>query len=192
MLGGWSTAVETGLTRHARPGICEQPALNTGCLLFVGWGLARSGDLAGARETLARIRKWETEAEGRIAQIRGQYGDLVEGTIAAEEARVVDARRLLGPVASGTGNQGTLARAALAEVELAEGNVAEAIRHYSGNLYSYNRFQSVLGLARIHEHRGESDQARAYYRSFLTITREGDPDRPEIVEAREALARLGG
>jgi tetratricopeptide (TPR) repeat protein/TolB-like protein len=192
MLGGWSTAAETDLRQLARPGDCEQPALNTSCLLFVGWGLARSGDLRGARETLGKIRSWAAEAEGPTAQVRTEYGDAVEGTIAAEEGRVADARRLLGPVASGPGVQGDLARATLAEVETAEGNSTEAIRYYSGNLYTFNRFHSQLGLARLHDDRGDADQARTYYRSFLTITREGNQDLPEIMEAREALERLGG
>ncbi len=168
--------------------------------MFVGWGLARSGDLGGARETLGKLRGWAAEAElnriadqgGGSAAARSRFADVVEGTIAAEEDRVSDARRLLGPSATMSQIEGSLARAALAEVELAQGNVAEAVRHYSGNLYTYQRPHAVRALARIHEERGDVDQARAYYESFLTITREGEQDLPEIVEAKEALARLGG
>lgn len=192
MLGTWSTAGSTDLRRQARPDACEQPTLSTQCLMFVGWGLARSGDLAGARRTLERLRSLAGEAEGPSAERWTRFGDVVEGTLAAEEGRIADARRALGPVASGAGNPASLARSSLAEVEVAEGNFTEAIRHWSGNLYIYPRPQSVLGLARIYDQRGDSDQARTYYQSFLTATREGDQDLPEIVEAREALVRLGG
>jgi hypothetical protein len=192
MLGKWSTAGVAGLTPHARPSACERPALSTQCLLFVGWGLARSGEVGGARETLGKIRRWAAEAEGPTAEIQTSFGDAVEGTIAAEEARVADARRLLSPVAAGTGNQKPLARTALAAVELAKENVAETIHHHSEHLSNYGRSQALLELARIHDDRGDSDQARPYYRSLLTITQEGDQDLPEIVEANEALKRLEG
>lgn len=116
------------------------------------------------------------------------YADVVEGTIAAREGRV--ARRLLGPLGSATGNHGEMTRRSLAEVEWEQGNVAEAVSYLSANLYDYSRTQAVYTLARIHDERGDAEQARAYYRRFLTITREGDQDLPEIVQAREAWERL--
>ncbi|MDA1104833.1 MAG: hypothetical protein O2956_14700 [Gemmatimonadetes bacterium] len=103
-----------------------------------------------------------------------------------------DARRLLGPTARERGNPATLARTSLAELELAQGNSVEAIRLHEANLNTYSRFQATLSLAQIHESRGDIEQARVYYRSFLTITRAGDQDLPEIVQAKEALARLRG
>lgn len=192
MLGGWSTADETALMRYARPEVCEQPSLNTACLYFVGWGLARSGHLAEARATLERLRYWASQAEGDAARARTRYAEMVQGTIAAAEGRAAEARRLLAPLAPMGDNPGLLARTALADLEWAEGNATEAIRYYSGNLYDYNRYQAVLGLARIFEERGDMEQARKHYRSFVTMTRLGDPDLPEIVAAREALVRVGG
>lgn len=186
MIGNWS-APPADLVRLARPDACEQPNLNTQCLLFVGWGLARSGDLGGARETLVRLRTLAAAADGPAAEGRTRFGDVVEGTIAAAEGRVADARRLLGPVTANTGNPGMLARTTLGELEWAEGNVAEAVRHVTGNLYNYNRFRSLLELARIHDGRGDAEQARNHFAGFVTITREGDPELPEIQEARTAL-----
>lgn len=192
MLGTWSTAPETGLRDLARPASCEVPALNTQCLLFVGWGLARAGDLEGARDALRRLRARAAEAEGASAEVRTRFADAVEGTIAAMRGDVEGARRLLVPVAPDGGNAGSLARISLAEVEEAQGNISEAIDHYAGNLYDYSRVQAILNLAMIHESRGDAQEARDLYRSFLTITREGDQELPEIVAAREALDRLGG
>jgi hypothetical protein len=187
MLGGWSTAVEMPHRSAADSGACEEPAVDSQCQLFVGWGLARSGNIAGATRS-ARYLK----ARAETSEFSARAANLVEGTIAAEEGRVADARRLLGPIARTTGNPASLARISLAEVELGEGNTTEAISFYSGDLDSYNRFHASLALGRIYDDRGDADQARAYYRSFLTITRAGDQDLPEIVEAKAALARLGG
>lgn len=193
MLGGYAGAAQQSrLKALARPVNCEEPALNTQCLFFVGWGLARSGDLSGARHVVQRLRHHADQAEGALAESRHRSADMVEGTIAAEEGRVAEARRLLAPLAPGATNTSLLARTALAGVEKDEGNVTEAIRYYSGNLYDYNRFLAVLNLARIYDSRGDAEQAREYYRSFLTINRSGDQDLAEIGEAREALARLEG
>lgn len=192
MLGMWSTARETRLRELARPASCEVPALNTQCLLFVGWGLARSGDPIGAREALGRLRARAAEAEGTVAEARTRLGDAVEGTMAAMQGNVEEARRLLVPVATADGNEGSLARISLAEVEEAQGNLSEAIDYFTGNLYDYTRPRAVLSLARIYDSRADAEQARSHYRSFLTITREGDQALPEIGDAREALARLGG
>jgi len=192
MLGGYSAArEEPKLKALARPENCEAPSLNIGCLYFVGWGMARSGNLSGARQVVQRLRHYADEAEGEIAASRSRSADMVEGTIAAEEGRVAQARRLLAPIAPGATNVSLLGRTTLAEVEMAEENFTEAIRYFSGNLYDYNRFLAVLNLARIYESRGDSEQAREYYQHFLTINRAGDQDLEEIVEAREALERLG-
>jgi len=187
-LGGWSTASDLPHSALANPRTCEQPQIDSNCQLFVGWGLARSGDLSGAAES-ARILRAQ-EADG--SAFSGRAAAAVEGAIAAAEGRVTDARGLLAPTARGTGNPAGLARLSLAELEWGQGNTVEAIGYYEGDLFDYNRFHSTRALAQIHEERGDTEQARAYYRSFLTITRSGDQDLPEIVAAREALARLGG
>jgi len=188
MRGVWSTARQLPNSSRVTPQTCETPQVSTQCQLFVGWGLARSHDLVGAAES-ARILRGH-EAEG--SAFSGRSAAVVEGAIAAAEGRTADARRLLAPVANGTGNPGELARVSLGEVELGEGNVTEAVRYFGGNLYSYSRFLVLQALAGIHEERGDTAQAREYYRSFLTITGAGDQDLPEIMAAREALAGLGG
>jgi tetratricopeptide (TPR) repeat protein len=191
MMGNWST-LPTSLADLARPEHCEQPALDTQCLMFLGWGQATSGDLDGARETLGRIRYWAGEAEEGAAEVRNQFGDLIEGTIAVREERASDARSILAPVAAGGGNQGALARKVLGALEAQEGNYAEAIRHHTGNLLNYERARTSLELGRIYEQRGDPEEARVHYGRFVRITDRGDEGLAEIVEAREALARLGG
>jgi tetratricopeptide (TPR) repeat protein len=187
-LGQWPSARDLSNAQVALPQNCEAPEVSGQCQLFVGWGRARAGDLTIARES-ARILRGQ-EAEG--SAFSGRSAGVVEGTIASVEGRVSDARRLLAPVAHGVGNEAALARISLADLELSEGNVTEAIRYYGGGLYDYNRFNTARALARIYEQRGDTEQAIEYYRTFMEITRAGDPDLPDIVEAREALARLGG
>jgi tetratricopeptide (TPR) repeat protein len=187
LLGTWAPGEELPHRSAADPRSCEEPAVNTSCQFFVGWGLARTGDLAGARES-ARILRGRAES----SELSARGADLVDGTIAAEGGRVAEARRLLGPVSQHPGNEGALARLSLAELELAEGNTAEAIRYYQGALDTYGRFYVSLALARIYDERAETDLARDFYRRFLTITRAGDQDLPEIVEAKAALAGLDG
>jgi hypothetical protein len=47
-------------------------------------------------------------------------------------------------------------------------------------------------LARIHEDRGEKEEARRYYKRFVDYWGEGDLDREQVEEARRKLAELGG
>lgn len=51
-----------------------------------------------------------------------------------------------------------------------------------------NRTRSVLGLARAMARLGRHDEARTHYRALLDSYATADADRPEIVEARAALA----
>jgi tetratricopeptide (TPR) repeat protein len=188
LLGTWSATGDLPHRSVATARTCEEPQVDDNCQLFVGWGLARSGDLAGARASARRLRAHEADGSA----FAGRAADAVEGAIAMAEGRVGAARDLLTPVARGAGTPAQVARGSLADLELAAGNTTEAVRHYEGNLVTYYRFAATRALARIYDERGEAEQARAYYRSYLTITREGDQDLPEIVEARAALARLGG
>ncbi len=52
--------------------------------------------------------------------------------------------------------------------------------------------RSFYRLAKIHEDRGELEQARRYYRRFLDLWGDGDLDREQVEEARQKLAQLGG
>jgi tetratricopeptide (TPR) repeat protein len=83
-----------------------------------------------------------------------------------------------------------MGRLYMAEVETSEGRVEEAIRHYQATLRGYQRSFGLLQMARLHEQANRSDEARRMYERFLIVTRQGDQDLPQIVEAREALARL--
>jgi tetratricopeptide (TPR) repeat protein len=50
-----------------------------------------------------------------------------------------------------------------------------------------NRPRAIFGLAHAAELLGESGTAKERYQEFLTVWRNADPDRPELVKAREFL-----
>jgi tetratricopeptide (TPR) repeat protein len=50
-----------------------------------------------------------------------------------------------------------------------------------------NRSRAVLGLARAHRNAGDTLNAKAAYKRFLTNYRLADPGLPDVTEAREAL-----
>ncbi len=192
VLGTWKSAGNLPHRPLARSSTCESPSVSDNCLFFVGWGLARSRDLPGAKESVRLLRAHAAAGDSAARAFTGAAADVVEGAIAAAEGHSANGRRLLGPGAQQGGTIGTLARQSLADLELEAGNVAEASRYLQGLLDGYTRPQATIDLARLHDRRGETDEARRYYHSFLTQTRRGDPDLPEILEAREALERLGG
>ncbi len=193
LLEAWSTGRTLPNADVASPATCASPSVSPLCLMFVGWGLARSGDVSKAKESGRRLRAFVSDIpDQELAATLTPMADVVEGAVAAAEGRTDDARRLLSATSLDPGITGSLARAALGDLELSAGNTTEGIRYLEGNLSSYDRTRATLALARMHDRRREEEEARAYYRSFLTMTRRGDPDLPEIVEAREALGRLGG
>jgi predicted Zn-dependent protease len=50
-----------------------------------------------------------------------------------------------------------------------------------------NRSRALLGLARAYQGAGDSLNARAAYKRFLTNYRLADPGLPEVAEARKAI-----
>lgn len=79
----------------------------------------------------------------------------------------------------------------LGEVLLEAGRPADAREAFTQALArNPNRSRSVLGMARASAARGQVDQARKYYGDLLVTYAEADADRPEIAEARRALAGI--
>ena len=50
-----------------------------------------------------------------------------------------------------------------------------------------NRSRALFGLARAYRNAGDTTNARAAYKRFLTNYRLADPGLPELAEAREAV-----
>lgn len=54
-------------------------------------------------------------------------------------------------------------------------------------LWPVHSIRSLYFLGKIHEKRGESEQARDYYRRFVDHWKDGDMDRERVAEATKKL-----
>jgi tetratricopeptide (TPR) repeat protein len=68
--------------------------------------------------------------------------------------------------------------------------IAESSNEHLGWPVLYVR--SFYQLAKIHESRGEREQARAHYQRFVDYWGDGDLDREQVEEARRKLTQLAG
>ncbi len=173
---------------------CEDPSFNNTCYLFVGAAFAREGLWDRHRAVIERmsdrvvtLRAEDPEADVDLleAAVRflTSYESLLRGDYRA-------ARPVLSDLRTRGDAVGARARLALGELEAAQGRVEEAIRHYRSSQRGFHRPRAVLELARLSEAAGRPDEAKKYWERFLIITRSGDQDLPQVVEARQALERL--
>ncbi|MEJ2204392.1 MAG: hypothetical protein P8170_09795 [Gemmatimonadota bacterium] len=72
------------------------------------------------------------------------------------------------------------------------GASGEALRYWEVLLRSAFRPHVRLGMGRVHEAKGDTAAALESYRGFLTMWAEADPTLAPMVEAAEAVRRLGG
>ena len=161
-MGLWSTAKDLPHSRSVQPDLCERPVENSTCQMFLGWGFARSGDLTRARASAKILRDRVTAApDSAAAAGRRNTLAVVEGAIAAAEGRSDQARDLMRPVARTLSLAGDLSRVSMADLEVAAGNIPEAQTYLHGELASFSRPYLTLVLARLHDQRGEIEDAEA-------------------------------
>lgn len=166
-------------------------------------GAARSGDLDGARSEIDRLDQaekalsaahndywaaqtlvqkqaaaaWLMFAEGKgdaaIAAMRAaaDRDDSSEKTVAMEN-KLLPIRELLG------------------ELYLAAKRYRQALAEFEASNKAYpNRFRTLAGAAAAARAAGEMRTARHYSHALLTLTKDGDGDRPEVTEANKFLAQ---
>jgi tetratricopeptide (TPR) repeat protein len=184
-------------------GVCgEVGRLNTVCAYFLGFVAVKEGRFGRVdtildrmtREIDARQGAAEAGDEAQAAVIEGLeqwHAFLVVYRDWARSGDPVPARRYFDPLKSEAGNRGLFARIAMGDVEARAGRTEEAIRHYQATLRGYQRSYGLLQLARMHDRAGRPSEARHYYERLLRVGLKGDPDLPAMIEAREALERLG-
>jgi tetratricopeptide (TPR) repeat protein len=79
------------------------------------------------------------------------------------------------------------------EILLATKRAADALAAFTRALARHpNRALALLGRARAEAALGQVAAAVDTFRQFLEIWREADPERPELAEARDFIARHGG
>jgi hypothetical protein len=167
-----------------------------------GLGAARSGDVARARQDLARLetlRDAMTAARNTYWSAQAEIQRLaVAGWIARAEGKDDAALALLRqaadredatekhPVTPGAIQP---AREMLAELLLDLGRPAEALAEFEASQRTDpNRLHGLAGAARAAERAGDGQKARRFHEQVVTLTKSADTERPEVRQARAFLA----
>ncbi|MGH8832496.1 MAG: hypothetical protein ACREXV_15630 [Polaromonas sp.] len=199
-------ALERGAWREAmqlQPQVTKYPFTDAIIYFARALGAARVGDVASAEkdaQQLAVLHKalqdarntyWASEVEmqrlavaGWIALAQGQSDDAVKLMRAAADledrsekhivtpGRVLPARELLGDM--------------LMQLQLP----AQALKEYEASqLREPNRFRGLYGAARAADASGDRQRAMDYYARLLTLAKDADGARPELVQARMFVAK---
>ena len=164
-------------------------------------GCVHTGDLAGARKSLARIDELhDASGDPKAAYFRRQL-ELqrlaVSGWIAFAEGRKDEAIALLRYAADEEDALGkhpvspgaiVPVRELLGDLYLELERPADALLAFEQSLaLNPQRYRATAGAARAAELAGQADVARGYYRKLLDLAQNGDEERPELAEARAFL-----
>jgi Tetratricopeptide repeat len=167
-----------------------------------GLGMARSGDLTGAKAEIESIKTlratlekanqsyWADRSEEQILTILA-WISLREG--ASEQA-------LKFMRAAADGEDGSIKNVAmenrlypfrelLGELLLAMGQPAAALKEFETALkQTPNRYRALLGMARAANDVGDREKAAAHYGRLVELTKNADDERAETREAKAFLA----
>jgi tetratricopeptide (TPR) repeat protein len=167
-----------------------------------GLGMARSGDLAGAKAEIEAIKAlraslersnqsyWADRSEEQMLAIsawvalkegaRDQALKFMRAAADSEDASVkhVAMENRLYPL-----------RELYAELLLETGQPAAALRDFESALeQTPNRYRTLLGIARAANAAGDRQKASEYYGKLMNLAKNADTERPETGEARAFLA----
>ena len=167
-----------------------------------GLGMARSGDLAGAKEEIEAIKAlrttlekanqsyWADRSEEQILTILAWIG-LKEGT--REQAM----KFMRAAADSEDGSIKNVAmenrlypcRELLGELLLELGQPAAALKEFETDLkQTPNRYRALLGIARAANDAGDRQKAVEYYARLVELAKNGDDERAETREAKAFVA----
>jgi hypothetical protein len=168
-----------------------------------GLGAAHTGDISAARRDLQRLQALrDAMTAAKIGYWAGQADfqiKTVNAWIALAEKRNDEALLLMRAAAEAeeasdkhpvTPGNIVPSRELLAEMLMETGQPAQALAEYERSLKrDANRFRGVYGAARAAEAAGNSRAARDYYAKLQSLTANHDTERPELVRARDYLAK---
>src|SRR5262245_315916 len=167
-----------------------------------GLGMARSGDLAGARAEIEAIKAlhvaleksnqsyWADRSEEQILAI--------SAWIALKEGARDEAVKFMRAAADG--EDGSVKHVAMenrlyplrelyAELLLEMGQPAAALHEFETSLeQTPNRYRTFLGIARAANGAGNRHKASEYYGKLVNLAKNADTERPETQEAKAFLA----
>ena len=167
-----------------------------------GLGMARSGDLAGAKGEIEAIKALRATLE---AANQSYWADRSEEQMLAVSAWVAFAegerdQALKFMRAAADREDGSIKHVAmenrlyplrelLAELLLAAGQPADALREFeASNSANPNRYRGLLGIARAADGAGDYPKAKEYFAKLVDLSKNADTARPELSEAKAFLA----
>jgi hypothetical protein len=167
-----------------------------------GLGAARSGDPAGARKEVARLRElhkvlterklgyWAelTEIQAQIVTAWSSYAEGRKDEALAAMRAAADREDLTEKHAVVPGPL-TPARELLGDMLMEAGRPAEALPQYEASIGKEpNRFRGLYGAALAAERSGDQARARVHYEKLASVTAGVKGSRPELQRMREQLA----
>jgi len=166
-------------------------------------GAARMGNPAAAKADVAKLAElreklreakdayWTEQvdiqwqiATAWVLYAEGKYDDALKAMSAAADAEDKTEKH---PVTPGVP---TPARELYGQMLLDRGMAREALAAFEGTIKKEpNRFNAIAGAARAAERLGDKAKAKEYYLKLTTIASNADTVRPDLVAAREFLAK---
>jgi tetratricopeptide (TPR) repeat protein len=168
-----------------------------------GLGLARSGNLAGAKQEVQALQALRTaleQAKQSYWAARTEEQRLaVSAWIAQAEGAQEQAVQLMRAAADGEDgsvkhvameNRLYPMRELLGELLLQMQQAGPALREFEASLQETpNRYRGMYGAARAAEAAGDRQKAHGYFEQLVTLAQHADPSRPEIAPAKAFLAQ---
>ncbi len=168
-----------------------------------GLGMARSGDLAGAKREIQAIQELRSALEksnqSYWADRTEEQMQAVSAWVALAEGARDQAVKLMRAAADGEDgsvkhvameNRLYPMRELLGELLLEMGQAAPALREYEAALRENpNRYRGLYGAARAAEAAGDRQRAAGYFEKLVALASKADTARPEIARARTFLGQ---
>src|SRR5436309_367606 len=163
-----------------------------------GLGMARSGDLAGAKREIQAMQELRAALEKSNQSYWGERTEeqmlAVSAWVAQAEGNRDQALKLMRAAADGEDgsvkhvameNRLYPMRELLGELLLQQGQAPAALREFEGALKENpNRYRGLYGAARAAETAGDRPKAVGYYEKLVALTSKADTARPEIARAK--------
>jgi len=168
-----------------------------------GLGMARTGDLAGAKAEIEAIKALRAALEKSNQSYWADRSEeqmlAISAWIALKEGAPDQALRFMRAAADG--EDGSVKHVAMenrlyplrelfAELLLETGQPAAALSEFEAALkQTPNRYRAFLGIARAANAAGDRQKASEYYGKLVDLAKNADTERQEIREAKNFLAQ---
>jgi hypothetical protein len=168
-----------------------------------GLGMARTGDLAGAKAEIEAIKALRTALEKSNQSYWADRSEeqmlAISAWVALKEGAPDQALRFMRAAADG--EDGSVKHVAMenrlyplrelfAELLLETGQPAPALTEFEAGLHQTpNRYRAFLGIARAANAAGDRQKASEYYGKLVDLAKNADTERQEVREAKNFLAQ---